>query len=249
MNRFTSVLTLALGLLVSSAARAEYLTAQLGSSTAIDFNRGASTFSFVTTTDGAGHTTNFNVGQIHNSFDTILNMDGLITGNFFIDRTTLLPDGSKAKVITTGGHLKIYDDSDPIGHPGATFEADLNFTYIKSDTDSETGSIGAKGVTVLNNFTYNGNNFYLNALFNLHTADMVVSLQLLPDQIHHAPIDVDYLSSLTRDSDVPLFDSSWSATVTAPSVVPVPTTWLMLMTGTTLLGGAVYVRRRFLALA
>jgi hypothetical protein len=157
--------------------------------------------------------------------------------------STLSPSGSSASVDTSGGTFTIWDDN------GDAFTADLDLNYIQSFFPFPLGGIGAQGIIALTNFEYTGTNFYLNELEKFGSANMVISIQLLPDALHNdGPIDVDYLSSLTRDADAPLYDSSWSGTITGP-VVPVPASWLMLATGSSLLGGVGYLRRRFLALA
>ncbi len=255
MKRIVSLLVVAAGLLSSSAARADYIQMQLSSyqSSVVQFDRTSQAFSFTNvmvpldiSTTVPANTTIGAITQGSGSSTDASGLFALISGSFQINAATWSGPGAyqTAQVTTSNGKLTIYDGSTP----ATWFTADLNLTSIYS-----LGTIGGTdgGVDIaLTNFQYGGSGTDLTKLFGFGTGDLSVSLQLQAHVGQTGPIDLAYLLGLDgRDPSVTTYNSSYSASVNSPSIVPVPASWLMLASGTGLLGGAGFWRRRYLALA
>ncbi|MBY0523238.1 MAG: hypothetical protein K2R98_07560 [Gemmataceae bacterium] len=166
----------------------------------------------------------------------VLNLIGSITtggANTVFTITNVDVPTQTGDVITPAGtKLTIHD-----GVHGSDFDftADLDFTKIY--TKDTTVGVESGGIVNLTNFDYQGTNVDLLELATYPGGFLVASIQFVNPSKS--------LSDLTEDGAVN--KSSYSATLSA---VPVPPSFVLMLTGGVLAGGVRALRRRrFLALA
>jgi hypothetical protein len=257
MKRSIGILAVALGLMSAGGARADFITFEIGPvvGSVVDFNLPTGSFSFTPAS------TNFQITSVSFGPGSLLGLTGAIDGTFTIQTGTIAPDGNggeQADVSTSGGKFIINDGSN-------LFTASLDIGSITADP--KTKVIGGQTVQYTEidagaalswdpSTAYAGSNPGLQELNSFGNGTVGATFQFIFDILGPLPpyVSLDYLTTpQLQDGGLSNLTTSFSASVTSPdgAVVPVPAAWVMLMTGSSLVGGFGFFRRRrrLLALA
>jgi hypothetical protein len=253
MKRVMFWLAVTVSLLGGSSARADY----------IQFNYDSTNLSVVTIT-GAGSSglasIDFNnaafavTGVVSGSSGNPLlsgaGYNGAINGNFTVDpnsiTTTALP-GFTLETAPVGGSGTL-----TLTGNGATVTSTITFNEIYSTTSSgsSTGTLDSGLQVTLSNFQETGTDGggYLDRLFAINTGQLSATFSFTgadtPDLITLTAPGGESGPNVNQTNFHGQIVAEGSGTQPGPIPTPVPASWLLLATGTTVLGGFRLVRRR-----
>ncbi len=218
----------------------------------VNFNRDDGSFYFSPQNAANFHISGVQAGSAA-TMAGLLSLNGTIGGTFVVDRDNIhtstdsyTGDVTQSAAVTSQSAYFNIDDG--LGH---TFTSTLNFNSISvtntSDGFSDEGKIVTRGQVTLSNFVYDGSNAGLLSLAENNRGNAIVSFTFGHTGESDILPSVVTLSYLTHfDSDHPddphQVQTSFSGSVA--SAAPVPGSWLMLATGTMLIGGVGAIRRR-----
>jgi len=215
----------------------------------VRFNREKGSFQFDPT-----ETANFTINNVLvGTPSDLVGLEGNIGGTFEIGTPSApvaFPGGwvETAPITTVGGSFSITDLN------GDVFSATLSFDSLTMVhmSSGDGGLLTTEATVTLTNLTYTGSNASLQALRDSHNNDVTISFTFTSSgEFDGFPqnVTLDYLRTYVSESGEPdVVSTTFSGTLAAAA--PVPGSFLMLASGSVLVGGiGAYRRRRVLQLA